>query len=475
MDDMLSQAMALGRLGKFEQAIPLFRQSCRARPSDPRPRLGLARALALYGDLREARSTIAQVIEQSAAATPVIEHAADIYEEASALEDALALWLQLAQHPATRDRASAAVARLYERLNRPEEALHIFGSRPQLQDRPDAQLVEAGLMMREASYSSALSLYRRVSERAAPQTSQYDAAIRGLIQAADRIEDYTLAWTTAADWHGRQSEGSQSMPAFQPAGPEFLPPASYTPKPFCRGVMLLTGLPRSGTTLAAKLAASCLPARLIDEPLLTTHAVGKLAGSAGRADASAVREYYRWAVQQYVGADLKPHWLIDKNPAICGGLPWFLRFVPEAKVLWCARDPRDILVSCFLSAFPHNPFTAGFGRPDTLADQILAISRTAAKVITAIGDRARVIRYEDLARDGGSSMRLLLNSWLGEKHDPDPQSDQPPVDPKFVNSPTYREIQKPIDASRVNRWVNYRPFCEDAFDRLDACIAELGY
>src|SRR5204862_5252919 len=45
---------------------------------------------------------------------------------------------------------------------------------------------------------------------------------------------------------------------------------------------------------------------------------------------------------------------LDKNPTLTVVLPGFIRLFPEARCLIALRDPRDVIVSCFMQYLPLN-------------------------------------------------------------------------------------------------------------------------
>ena len=51
---------------------------------------------------------------------------------------------------------------------------------------------------------------------------------------------------------------------------------------------------------------------------------------------------------------------MDKNPPLTLVLPGFLRLFPETKVLVALRDPRDVVISCFMQYLPLNPNSVCF-------------------------------------------------------------------------------------------------------------------
>src|SRR5208282_2144119 len=52
--------------------------------------------------------------------------------------------------------------------------------------------------------------------------------------------------------------------------------------------------------------------------------------------------------------------LIDKNPSLTTLIPAVARVFPETKFLVALRDPRDVILSCFMQPLPLNQVSATF-------------------------------------------------------------------------------------------------------------------
>jgi tetratricopeptide (TPR) repeat protein len=105
-------------------------------------------------------------------------------------------------------------------------------------------------------------------------------------------------------------------------------------------VVLIVGMPRSGTTLLA--------ARLGQHPQIADRSELPWLGMLGRKAISA-DTYLRHLRQD----DAPRVRYIDKNPLNFRFLDAAAREFPRVRVLHCRRDPRDVAVSCYTQFFPH--------------------------------------------------------------------------------------------------------------------------
>ena len=105
-------------------------------------------------------------------------------------------------------------------------------------------------------------------------------------------------------------------------------------------VVLIVGMPRSGTTLLA--------ARLGQHPQIADRSELPWLGMLGR-KAIGAGTYLRHLRQD----DAPRVRYIDKNPLNFRFLDTAAREFPRVRILHCRRDPRDVAVSCYTQFFPH--------------------------------------------------------------------------------------------------------------------------
>ncbi len=143
----------------------------------------------------------------------------------------------------------------------------------------------------------------------------------------------------------------------------------------------LGGHPRSGTTLMEQVLAAHPGIRAFDEPeafpqeILNILCPAQAARGLTLSDLNALsssritdlRGRYFKSLMREVPDGSAGELLLDKNPSPTNSLHLWLRLFPELKVIIALRDPRDVVLSCYLQNLPLNPATANF----------LSIERTA--------------------------------------------------------------------------------------------------
>ena len=144
-----------------------------------------------------------------------------------------------------------------------------------------------------------------------------------------------------------------------------------------RRMALLTGFPRSGTTLLEQVLDAhpdvvsseerdfigrelflTVVGRRVNTPLL------ELLNDLRVPQIEADRKRYFLAMEYILGAIRGRRMHLDKNPAYNLTIPQVLRFFPETRLIVALRDPRDVVLSCYLRYLPLNAVAVRFsGHP----------------------------------------------------------------------------------------------------------------
>lgn len=250
----------------------------------------------------------------------------------------------------------------------------------------------------------------------------------------------------------------------------------------------LGGHPRSGTTLMEQILAAHPDIRAFDEPeafpqeILNVLCPGQATRGLALADLSALpaarrtefRSRYFKSLLREVGDGNTPQLLLDKNPSPTNSLHLWLRLFPELKVIIALRDPRDVVVSCYLQNLPLNPATANF----------LSIERTAKHY----GDLMDVwLRFRELGGFDWIEMHYhevianpeaegrRVTEFLGLQWHPQQANHQDMAAKKILHSPTYFEAAKPLYKKSVDRWKNYAFALGPTQQRLAPYCRAFGY
>lgn len=251
---------------------------------------------------------------------------------------------------------------------------------------------------------------------------------------------------------------------------------------------VLAGFPRSGTTLLEQVLDSHSSLVSSDEreafgrdifpamwlgpstPVPTPEALDALSPE----KALALRRRYLDYMESALNEPIANRVHLDKNPPLTLLLPGFLRLFPEARVLIALRDPRDVVISCFMQYLPLNPNSVCF----------LTLERTAKRYANDLGAWLRLrdlvvspwleVRYENTVRDLEKEARRVL-AFLGLPWEEEVLGYRDRLKSKAVGSPTYEAVSQPLYTHAIGRWRNFEDFLRPLAPVLEPMIKALNY
>src|SRR6266436_6682358 len=226
--------------------------------------------------------------------------------------------------------------------------------------------------------------------------------------------------------------------------------------------VFIVGMPRSGTSLVEQIAASHSRVSGAGELL---H-IGRMYGDFGppsdghgpelRWEETVIRRAAGGHLQRLreIGSDAER--VIDKMPdnVLCLGLVATL--YPQARIILCRRDPRDVALSCFFQKF--TPGMLGFsydladcGRRQVQIDRLLEHWRRVLPIPMLEVD------YEKLVADlAGESQKLV--SFLGLEWEPACLEFHRTQ--RTVATASGWQVRQPLYDPSVGRWRNYERHLE---------------
>lgn len=256
-------------------------------------------------------------------------------------------------------------------------------------------------------------------------------------------------------------------------------------------LVLLTGSPRSGTTLIEKVLDAHpglrssdehdLFARFIAPPVLQppgkagTGDAGKRLLAADARRAAKMRATYFAGMEELLGEPLAGRVMLDKNPSLTELIPAWLRMAPHSKILVMLRDPRDVVLSCFLNYFPLNAFSVSF----------LTLEHTARRYVREMDcwlrlrdklppDQWRETRYEDCVDDLRGTAGGVIG-WMGLEWSDDVMDYRETLARRLTGSPTYADVRAPVHRRAVGKWRRYEEWLAPVQPILAPLVRRFGY
>jgi hypothetical protein len=256
-----------------------------------------------------------------------------------------------------------------------------------------------------------------------------------------------------------------------------------------RKLALLGGHPRSGTTLLEQVLDShpeVISAEetenfsifsyyplVREQPPLT--AIMTVLESASQANLIRSRNDYFAAMDRCLKEPVGSRLLIDKNPSLTPLAPALFRLFPEIKFVTMIRDPRDVVLSCFMqSFFPVDAISGNFLTLEDAAAEYAAFMDTWLEVSKPLEEKVCEVRYEDMVEDLEGNARRVIGflglDWSASVMDYDRHARE-----KVVRSPTAEAVTEKVHTRAKARWKNYEKHLEPVFETLAPCMKALGY
>jgi tetratricopeptide (TPR) repeat protein len=492
---------------RYEDAIRHYESALARDPQNPVLLVDVARTYALRYRYADAQ----QLIERAQALHPDDAHLHEMlgrsYVQIQQFDRAIACYrraLELAPTSPTRPQTLLELSKMLERLH------DLEGARKSV-----LEALELAPGFEKARYMLA------IIDRRAGDVSTAEARLRELIDARRAppgvIADSWYQLAAIFDSAGRHDEAFEALLRAkqifsQAAGPYQRDAATIAKisgrtfdtitaehcqrwnaaagelNPLRHALALLTSHPRSGTTLLEQVLDSHPNAISADELQIMADLVYLPLGrrSAGAAslpealdratssDIAEVRLAYHNAMEGALRQPIGQRLLVDKNPELTLLLPLVARVFPEMKIVFALRDPRDVVISCFMQRLPLNPVSVHYLTLERTARKYVATMNAWLKIRPMLKNPWIEVRYEDTVADVERQARLILD-FLGLPWDDAVLDFQRHAQQKHIHSPTYEAVTRPIYQSSIGRWRNYASQLEPFMGILQPFIAAFGY
>lgn len=255
-----------------------------------------------------------------------------------------------------------------------------------------------------------------------------------------------------------------------------------TPAPLPFKLAFLVGFPRSGTTLLEQMIGSHPECATLEErpPIKRAlRSIEALPGGYPAALASlsaaardAIRAQYAGLVHEALGH--VPTLVLDKFPLRSVDLAALARIFPDARFLFAERDPRDVVLSCWMNGFRMNHEMACFtelGETVAMYDAVLELWQGAER---ALAPAVRRVRYERLL-DGFEAEVEGALQHLGLAWDDAVRDWAAHARRRNIRTPSFAAVRGGLHHGARDRWRNYGDLLEPHRALLAPWVAAMGY
>ncbi len=499
----LRRARTLWGLNRFDEALALFDEAVRRHPQNLVALTDASRAWGARFEIRRAEVLLDRVRKLGGQRPDILHLAGQSYRMIFRPEKAMECFERVLA--ATREIPDAylELAVLYERRHRVEEAHQLIeGCLRAAPDYLEAQLFKARLLRRLHEEAASDVLLRRLSTDGQAPPLVRAQAWAEIAQQHDHHQDYESAMDAMQQCKAilrahesglhtqaetvmqrlRELLGSLEISHFQ----RWREAAARTFPP--RKVAVLAGFPRTGTTLLEQVldahsglvssdereafARDIFPAMWLTPA--TPRPTAQVFEEIPLPRLAALRDRYLGCLEAALNEPIGERMHLDKNPTLTVVLPGFVRLFPEARLLIALRDPRDVVVSCFMQYLPLNANSVYFLTLERTAQRYANDMALWRRLRSLIGSNWLEVRYEEAVANLEKEARRVLD-FLGLAWEPTVLDYRERLRGKAVASPTYEAVSQPLYTRAIGRWKHYQRFLEPYLPLLQPSLDAFGY
>lgn len=487
----------------YQRSISILEEATRKEPSNSSLHFNLARAHGLRYDYSAFEHCIEKALQVSQGRVEMLEEAARICSTFKNLDFMLGYLERAGQKKGVSIRALTSLADIYVLDDRIDEAVEVVKRAAQM-DRQDPRVLlrEAVLKRMRGQINEAESQFRDLLANAAVDILVRVRAAYDLASILDGAGQYDEAMTTLLEVKAVQRAKAMPLAAqlqrMQNLDKEMARTLTATVLDRWRTdavklqpprrIALLSGHPRSGTTLLEQVldahsdVISAEETALIHDevyhPITRDFPPGtgllQMLDSAPPSLLCHLRENYFRCAEMFLRQTIGSRLLVDKNPGVNIIIPVLVRVFPETKFLIALRDPRDVVISCFMQSLTLTPASSAYLSMEGTVNQYASVMGFWLEMLPRLKDQYMQFRYEEMVDDLPTIARSALE-FLGVGFEDNVLKFYEHARTKRVNSPTYAQVRKPLYRTAVGRWKNYEKYLEPYIPGLERFLKEFNY
>lgn len=251
--------------------------------------------------------------------------------------------------------------------------------------------------------------------------------------------------------------------------------------------VFLIGFYRSGTTLMEQILAAHPQVVSSDEAYILPRVIQKISRISKTEgniqekikaltieQVADLRLFYWHTAERMMNTKLSGKVFIDKTAMNTLSLGLINTLFPDAIILFALRDPRDVVLSCFMQSFGLSPLTVHF------LDWI-----DGARFYTSVMDYWLYVRdhltlswmelrYEDVLNDMEGQFSPVFER-MGLEWSLECTRFYKYAQARTVSTPSFDQVTKPIYHSSVNRWRNYKDQFPTLGNHFNSFVRDLKY
>lgn len=494
---------------EFPESLQLFEKAVKAQPRNILALTDAARAFGQRYEIEKSLKYTRRITQLSKGNPEVDLLAAQSLRMSHRPGEALSILKKIKSNSSAPSVTHLELAVLLERRHQLDEALDSVEQFLRYEkSNVDAQLLKARILRRSGEVETATSIYNELSKKESQSPQIAAQALNEWANLLDQQGDYNEAFAKLT--HSKSLLEKLPVTKHSIKRAEFEHTVqnnlldSLTPEHIenwrsreCQQKhqrVLLTGCPRSGTTLIEKILDShsgvvsadelnAFASYILPKLLMSISSQGEnmdqlnadhldlISDQVLQREERRYGKYLEAAMNESIGDRI----LLDKNPSLTFQIPAMLKVWPNTKILYALRDPRDIALSCFFRWLPMNSVSVRYlSLEDTLkrtAEELGAWKKIKKLLPT---EAYLETRYEDTVANKEAEASNILQ-WMGLQWQDDMNDYRKHMSSRGVNSPTYEAVEKPIYKNALGRWKNYQSHFSSLSPQFEQILEELNY
>jgi tetratricopeptide (TPR) repeat protein len=487
----------------FQAAIELMERASRLDPANAGLLLDLGRMYGVRYDYAAAERCFEKAVRISPKKIETLAAAGLQSRDFGSFPMSARYYLRASEEKNATPEVFVQLAKLYERLRRMEDAADMVERALKLNSTcPEALLTRARLERQKGRLEEAEKLIRSFVNKSNPDVwihaqtwyelgtildrqGKYDDAFAAFVQAKALLRPNAERLLNELKIVRKRITDMQANISAEALQRWFDGAAALRPS---KRLALLGGHPRSGTTLLEQVLDSHLDIVSVEEttifhdeaymPLTRSlpenePMLSVLEAAQTNALQQSRANYFR-SVEKFLGKPVGERLVIDKNPSLTFLIPLLIRVFPEIKFLIAVRDPRDVVLSCFMQSLPLEQGSSAYLSLESTVEEYATMMSFWQALKPLIKNPFLEVRYEDMVENLESVARRTLD-FLGVPWDARVLGFDEHARQKVVRSPTYADVTKPVYKGAVGRWRNYQKHLEPHLEKLAPFIKVFGY
>jgi hypothetical protein len=155
-------------------------------------------------------------------------------------------------------------------------------------------------------------------------------------------------------------------------------------------------------------------------------------------------------------------------------LPVVAKLFPNARILFAARDPRDVVLSCFRRRFGMNPAMYQLLTLDGTAAYYDAVMRLSKLYRDVLPLPQHEVRYESLVEDFEATARAVC-TFVGLDWTDDMRDFAAKARSRGISTPSAAQVARGLNREGQGAWRRYEAQMTSVLTMLEPWVTRFGY